>query len=159
LKYFFLGFFLLIGSIVYFFSKETIEPIAFVESPDKTLNLNIYNVTWGGAIGGISHRAELLLKGKSKGVLINSFNKRPLTKFCIKWTGNNITIFQPLKGWPGLRQKRENIFLNKKLYHVEYIELNSILEVAESWSAHCISQSITHGYELWAPTESKDPIP
>jgi len=93
----------------------------------------------------------LLLKGKSKGVFVNSFSKRPLTKFCIKWVGNRITIFQPLKGWPGLRQGKEKIFLDKKPYHVEYIEINSILEVDESWSTHCVTQSITHRYELWVP--------
>jgi len=152
LKYFFLGFLLLIiGSIAYFTSKESIEPIAFIESPDHTLYLNIYNVVWGGGVGGVSHRAELLLKGKSKGVLVNSFNKRPLTKFCVKWINNKITIFQPLKGWPGIRQEKEDIFLNKKSYHVEYIELNSISEVNGSWLTHCISKSITHGYELWIP--------
>ena len=153
-KYFIMiGFlvFFLIFLLVYFFTKETVVPIAFIKDPNSSLILSIYTVMWGGAAGGVSHRAELSFNGKSKGVILKSFNKRPLTKFCVKWNGNRITIFQPLKGWPGIRSKSEKIIFNKKLYYIKYIEVASISKIETKKNIHCVSHSKAFDNELWAP--------
>ncbi len=136
----FLGFLLSIVIIVKYLTNEYIEPIATINNPKGDLFISFYLTMWGGAAGGSEHNAKLFTNTNRKGIVIESFSKRPLIKFCIEWGKSEIKIFQETSDWPGyeLLPHQEKVFVDKKNIMIKYIDVDSISDIIKENKINCI---------------------